>query len=93
MMKQKISIGLSYEETRAQLRKSIMENTIDAVVQPADGHACYFCLQSVEGNVIVLTQHEQIAGREAETKYFIDEACHHAAQQLFYDGEFQHSKN
>ncbi len=72
----KINIGSKYEETKSDLMKKIREETISVLEAEAIGHACYFCLKSIEGKMRILVDKYEVGGKEAESKYFIDNVCY-----------------
>ena len=76
-------IGSKYEKKKAELHEKIRVGSIDVnIAAPLEpiGYTCYFCVRHIEGDALVLTEHNAFKGAEAESKYYLHNDCYNSAK-------------
>ena len=81
-MKNNISIGSKYEQTKKILSDKIRQGTISVLELKAENHACYFCTNKIIGKMKELIVIDYQKGRETESRYNIHTGCYNDAKYL-----------
>ncbi|MBI2544976.1 MAG: hypothetical protein HYW22_00025 [Candidatus Aenigmarchaeota archaeon] len=70
-------LGSRYTETRLMLKKRIRDGNIEVSLTQSDGDWCYFCLNRIRGQAVVLIyKYALLNDYDGETDYFCHKDCY-----------------